>query len=89
MPEEMPKMAAHHAAQYDFAELGRAAARVREAAGMTVADVAERAGLPEPVIDDIESGQGDVDLEVLHAIAHALGVGIGKLIVFGESGQQM
>ncbi|MFF0376147.1 helix-turn-helix domain-containing protein [Actinoplanes missouriensis] len=89
MPEETPKTAAHHAAQYDFAELGRAVVRAREAAGMTISDVAESAGLPEPLLDDLERGQGDVDLEVLHAIAHVLGVGVGVLIVSGESGQQL
>lgn len=46
--------------------------RAREAARLTQAEVAERAGLSQPHLSEIETGQRGVGMEVLSRLADAL-----------------
>ena len=55
--------------------LGANLVRARDAAGLTQADLAEKAGTSRATIAQIESGQGDPRLSTLGIIADALGVG--------------
>ena len=61
--------------------LGANLAFAREAAGLTQADLAERAKTSRATIAQIESGEGDPRLSTLGAIADALGVGLSVLLL--------
>jgi transcriptional regulator with XRE-family HTH domain len=45
---------------------------LREAAGLTQAQLAEATGLHQTTISDLELGRGDLRLSTLRALAHAL-----------------
>jgi transcriptional regulator with XRE-family HTH domain len=55
-------------------------ARLREAAGLTQAQLAERAGLQPRAISIIEGGLSDLSVSTLCKIAKALGVPPGRLL---------
>jgi DNA-binding XRE family transcriptional regulator len=52
---------------------------LREAAGLSLADVAERAGMDKAFISRLETGQGNPTVDTLARYAAA----IGKRVVFG------
>ena len=52
--------------------------------GLTLAEVAEKAGLSLPYVSNLERGRGNPTLEALGALARALDVPLGTLV--GDSG---
>ena len=54
-------------------------ARLREQAGLTVAELAARAGLHRDYIYRLERGEREPSLAVAKALARALGVTLGEL----------
>lgn len=48
--------------------------------GLTLAQVAEKAGLSLPYVSNLERGRGNPTIEALEALAHALGMTLGALI---------
>ncbi|MEV4274928.1 helix-turn-helix domain-containing protein [Actinoplanes xinjiangensis] len=83
MFEEQPGWGADRR-PYDFLALGAAVAEARHRAGLSLRELAERSGVVEPELRSIERGGTAGDLEVLHAVAHVLGVGFGALISAGD-----
>ncbi len=61
--------------------LGTNLALAREAAQLTQADLATRAGTSRATIAQIESGEGDPRLSTIGAIAEALGIGTFVLLL--------
>jgi len=56
-------------------EVGQALAHARETAGLTQAEVAERAGTTQPAIARLEAGRGGVpSLDLLNRVASAVGL---------------
>jgi transcriptional regulator with XRE-family HTH domain len=56
------------------AKLGRVARRIREEHGLTLSDVAERAGISSGMLSRLETGRVSPSLETIVALADALGV---------------
>lgn len=83
MSEERPESETDRSS-YDLVALGDAVTRARRATGLTVTDLAERSGVPEPVLRRVEQGDSDCNLAILHSIAHALGIGFRQLISSGD-----
>jgi putative transcriptional regulator len=54
---------------------------LREAQGLTQQALAERAGVRQATVSQIESGTSRVDLDVLERLADALGKEPGELLV--------
>lgn len=52
----------------------------RKAAGFTLAEVAERAGLSLPYVSNLERGRGNPTIDALRAIATALDTTVGALV---------
>jgi transcriptional regulator with XRE-family HTH domain len=52
--------------------------------GLTLATVAERAGLSLPYVSNLERGRGNPTLEALTALARALDVSLSDLLTEGE-----
>jgi transcriptional regulator with XRE-family HTH domain len=52
----------------------------RKAAGLTLAEVAERAGLSLPYVSNLERGRGNPTLEALEALSTALETSVGALV---------
>ncbi len=59
---------------------GRNAARLRDAAGLTQEALAERAGMSQQYISDLERGKLNPTVVTLYELATALGVGVGELV---------
>jgi len=59
--------------------LGTALREQRLAHKLTIADVAERAGISRGMLSKIENGQSATSLETLHRLARALGVSLSAL----------
>lgn len=53
---------------------------LRQAAGMTLVDLAERSGLGRSTLAQLEGGEANPSIETLWAIAAALGVPFGRLV---------
>ena len=60
--------------------LATALRRERERAGMSLAELARRAGLAKSTLSQLESGTGNPSLETLWALAMALDVQVSRLI---------
>lgn len=60
--------------------LATALRRERERAGMSLAELARRAGLAKSTLSQLESGVGNPSLETLWALAMALDVQVSRLI---------
>lgn len=54
--------------------LGNTVRRIRSQHGLTIADVAEKAGISRGMLSKIETGQTATSLDTLARLAHALGV---------------
>jgi len=63
----------------DLAELGHDVARARQAVDMTLDGLAERSGVSRRMLIEIEQGRVNCTIGVLHAIAHAVNVPLGRL----------
>ncbi len=61
-------------------EFGREVRRRREAAGLTLEDLAESSGLSPNYIGQIETGKRDPSLATMESLAQALDVPLGDLI---------
>lgn len=66
-------------------KLGAKIRRLRREAGLTLEDLAERAGLTPHFIGSIELGQRDPSVSTVQAIAGALGVRLGVFIGEGPA----
>jgi transcriptional regulator with XRE-family HTH domain len=60
--------------------VGRNAARLRDAAGLTQEALAERAGMSQQYISDLERGKLNPTIVTLFELATALGVGVVELV---------
>ena len=60
--------------------VGRNAARLRDAAGLTQEALAERSGLTQQYISDLERGKCNPTVVTLYEIAQALGVSHEELV---------
>lgn len=63
-----------------LAEFGATVRRLREAQGMTQAELAQRVGLGRTSMTNLERGNQNPSLTVLPLIAQGLGVSLSKLI---------
>ena len=62
------------------AEIGARVRQVRTAAGLSGVKVASAAGVSQPFLSQLESGQSSVAIATLYRIAHALGVQPSELL---------
>ena len=62
------------------AELGRVARRLRDSQGLTLADVATRAGISAAMLSRLETGRASPSLETIVSLAGALGVRPSQLL---------
>lgn len=60
--------------------IGEAVRHLRTRAGLSLSDLAERAGVGRSTIHAVESGQANPSIETLWALAGALGVPFGQLV---------
>lgn len=60
--------------------LGRAVREIREEQGLSVGELAERAGISRRRVEAIEGGRHDPVVEVLFALGRGLGVGATALL---------
>ncbi len=66
--------------QASATELGRVARRLRESQGLTLADVATRAGISAAMLSRLETGRASPSLETIVSLAGALGVRPSQLL---------
>ena len=62
------------------AELGRVARRIRDSQGLTLTDVATRAGISAAMLSRLETGRTSPSLETIVSLAGALGVKASHLL---------
>lgn len=67
------------------AQLGQAVRRVRESAGMTVEELALRAGVDRGNLSKMETGKMGITMAKLFAIAGALGLPASELLRLAET----
>jgi len=60
--------------------VGRNAARLRDAADLTQEALAEKSGLSQQFISDLERGKCNPTVLTLYELATALGVGVAELV---------
>lgn len=60
--------------------VGRNAARLRQAAGLTQEQLAERSGLSQQYLSDLELGKRNPTVVTLYELANALGVSHMELV---------
>src|SRR4051794_41954335 len=70
MPEPAPPIAT----------ISAALRRERERVGVSIAELARRAGIAKSTLSQLEAGQGNPSVETLWALAVALGVPFSRLI---------
>lgn len=61
-------------------QMGKTVRQIRQAKGLSQAELAKRAGLSREYINKIEAGKYDPPLSTINALAEALGVTPGKLM---------
>jgi PAS domain S-box-containing protein len=76
---ELPLQTSEHTSA-SVPSAGPAVRRMREAAGMSAGELAERSGLPEQALCGIERGDAPPSLRDLYAVADALGRPMGDLL---------
>jgi len=59
--------------------------QLRVEAGLTQVELAERLGRPQGYVSKYETGERRLDLVELQQIAHAVGVGLGRIVRRFES----
>jgi transcriptional regulator with XRE-family HTH domain len=67
-------------------KIGIAIRTLRDRAGMTQLQLAERAGMDQGNLSRLERGKGDLPTERLVAIAHALGLKASAILEYAEIG---
>ncbi|MEV6566636.1 helix-turn-helix domain-containing protein [Streptomyces kronopolitis] len=60
--------------------IARALRQEREAARLSLTDLAKRAGIAKSTLSQLESGSGNPSVETLWALASALGVSLSRLV---------
>lgn len=60
--------------------IARALRRERDNAGLSITDLARRAGIAKSTLSQLESGSGNPSVETLWALAVALGVPLSRLV---------
>jgi len=65
--------------------LGRSIRALREARGLSVADLSRRAGLSTRFVTEIQAGRGNVSIVRLSALASALGTTASRIVAEAES----
>ena len=65
--------------------LGRSIRALREARGVSVAELARRAGLSTRFVTEIQAGRGNVSIVRLSALASALGTTASRIVAEAES----
>lgn len=80
-----PAFAERWAVEQQKSILAANVAKLRHERGLTQLDLAVDAGMKQPRIAEIESGEANPKLETLARIAAALGVSMGDLFADGES----
>lgn len=68
--------------------IGRRLRQLREAQGMTQTELAERVGVSQSHISDVELNQRMPSMRILVKLAESLGVGVGDLFNGGKEAQQ-
>ena len=63
--------------------LGANLRRARQRAGLTQAELAQRAGLAQPAISLIEAGQANPTVQTIQQLADALGCPLAELLKAG------
>jgi transcriptional regulator with XRE-family HTH domain len=63
-----------------IAAVGRRLRAGREAAGLSLAELARRSGVARATLTSLEAGEGNPTLETVYALANALGLPISALI---------
>lgn len=76
-----PEFAAAWAVEKPFADFAINVMRIRQERGLTQQQLAERAGLKQPRIAEIERSDANPTLLTISRIAHALGVTPDRLLV--------
>jgi transcriptional regulator with XRE-family HTH domain len=66
--------------QHPLATIAAALRRERERAGISIAELARRAGLAKSTLSQLESGTGNPSIETLWSLGVALGVPFSRLI---------
>ncbi|MEV4404569.1 helix-turn-helix transcriptional regulator [Actinoplanes sp. NPDC049598] len=64
----------------DLPALGRAVAKARERAGLTLDGLAEASGVSRRMLVEVEAGRINCTVGVLHAISHGVGVALPDLV---------
>lgn len=80
-----PEFAAAWAVEKAFGDLAINVWRVREERGWTQQQLAQRAGVKQPRIAEIERGNANPTLLTMSRIAQALGVTVDRLLVDSDS----
>ncbi|WP_430592114.1 helix-turn-helix domain-containing protein [Humidisolicoccus flavus] len=62
------------------ARVGAAVRRERTASGLSVSELARRAGVSKATVSQLESGAGNPSVETLWSLGHALGVTFAQLV---------
>lgn len=62
---------------------------IRKQKGLTQLELAERVGVTQPHISNMEKGDRDIDIEMLVRIAHALGVKAYELLPDDEQPESL
>jgi XRE family transcriptional regulator, aerobic/anaerobic benzoate catabolism transcriptional regulator len=63
----------------DLRPLGRAVREQRQRRSLTIRDLAERSGLSERFVSDLERGRGNISIARLASVSEALGVPVSSL----------
>jgi transcriptional regulator with XRE-family HTH domain len=64
----------------DFISLGINIKKLRNDAGLTQDELADKAGCSARQISDLENGKANPSLEIIVSIANTLGVGVDRLV---------
>ena len=64
--------------------VGGVTRKLREGRGLTRRELAEKSGVSERFLADLETGQGNISLARLHDVARALGTSAGELVVAAQ-----
>src|SRR5881398_3583279 len=68
--------------------VGGVTRKLREGRGLTRRELAEKSGVSERFLADLETGQGNISLARLHDVARALGTSAGELLVAAQPERQ-
>jgi XRE family aerobic/anaerobic benzoate catabolism transcriptional regulator len=64
--------------------IGSAVRRLRDGRGLTRRELAEKSGVSERFLADLETGQGNISVVRLHEVARALGTSAGEVLLAAQ-----